>query len=260
MRAAQLHPEPLEPLTSVVSDQALQGDEVHELPRVVRGVEERPTLVGDLPRGVEVAVEVREVPARSRIGPSAASPSGEPGERLAGDVEVAGEGGRPGQPCPDQPVLGAGASPRPPPGTPRRPRGRRAREQVASTGEQARQLVGTGVVADGVDHAEPVAVGTQRTGGLDGTERVGHGPRAAPPRRTGAPSVRAAVSASAAATSRRASTCSRRDRLKQGVAHECVPEPVAGLRGSTTPAESAASRSRTSDPRRRRTRRSARRW
>ena len=73
-----------------------------------------------------------------------------------------------------------------------RPRVAERGEQVAPTGEQPRQLVGTGVVAHGVDHAQRVAVGAQRSGRLHGPQRVGHGPRGAgPPRRTGAPSGRA---------------------------------------------------------------------
>jgi len=63
---AELHTKPLEPFASVVGDEALQSDEVDEVPRILRGLEHLPSLTGDLPGGVDVAREVGDVALRAQ--------------------------------------------------------------------------------------------------------------------------------------------------------------------------------------------------
>ena len=81
---AELHTKPLEPFASIVGNEALQGDKVDEMPRILRGLEQLPSLIGDFPGGVDVAVEVGQVSLRARrIALSAASPSWESPARAA---------------------------------------------------------------------------------------------------------------------------------------------------------------------------------
>ena len=123
LRTTQLAQEALEPLAPLVGDQALQPDEVHDLPGVAR-LEQRARRVRGLPRRVEVAGEVGQAAA----GQQQRSVRGVPldvevRERRLRGLEVALEGRRPAPAAPAPAGARSRWSPTGPPGRRRRPTG-----------------------------------------------------------------------------------------------------------------------------------------
>src|SRR5512132_2009030 len=105
---AELHTEPLEPFASIVGDETLQSDEVDEMPRILRGLEQLPSLIGNFPGGVDVAGEVRQVSLRAQDrAVRGVTFLGKPSQRSPCGVKVTGKSGCAGQPGPDEPMLGS---------------------------------------------------------------------------------------------------------------------------------------------------------
>ena len=214
-------------------DQALQHDQLDDVPRVVRGLQHVSGLARDVPRGVEVSGEVGEVSLRPQDRAVRGVPfQGQPGDRRARGVEVAGEARGPRKPGPDQAVLG--------------PAGDRDRllicrdgqgiaereQQVTAAGEQPGQFRRPRIRPDGLDERQAVPVGAERTRRLDRPQDVGHRPR----RETGGEELPGDPARRSIRLRQRLGDLAQRGRLDprghglhQGVAEESVPEAVAGL-------------------------------
>ncbi len=154
---AELHTKPLEPFASIVGDEALQGYEVDEMPRVIRGLEQLPSLIGDFPRSVDITGEVRQVPLRAQDrAVRGVTFLGKPSERVSAGRSPAHPGARAngshgsmlGSACDGIRILVRldrfGVA--------------QGKQQVATAGSR-RADRGSGVVPNCIDQAESVSVG-----------------------------------------------------------------------------------------------------
>ena len=217
-----------------MGDQALQGDQVVHPP--VAGVG-HPEAAASLVRGGlgrrQVAGEVGQDPALEQQRGVVGGPVRlQPVERLGCGRVVAGEGSGPGQPRQQPPPLGRVAG-----GTQRLPvRGDGAgvpsgHQHVRAQGEQRPALGVADVLAHRVDQRERVAVGPDGrvgAGGLQqerrgGADVAGLQQLVADPRRR-----RAEAAQPLGGVTVQREQPVRRQPVEQGVAHQRVPEAVAG--------------------------------